>query len=223
MVFEKLPSLLHPEKKLRVIGLCGLAGSGKDTVGNHLVKEWGYTRFAFADAVKEALLVFDPWIEVVPKTNHLMPSNMAKLSQLVEDEGWDVAKQRPEVRQVLLDFGIKVGREYLGSRLSCGNVWVDLAEEYIYKKLCEDPDIKFVITDVRFEDEGNLVKDFGGILVKVEREYSGLKGENAKHESEAVPFTPDFTVVNNGSIRDLQDLVENWLIYGNPQGEINAV
>lgn len=36
-----------------LIGLCGAAGSGKDTVGDRLVARHGFTKFAFATALKD--------------------------------------------------------------------------------------------------------------------------------------------------------------------------
>ena len=41
-----------------IIGLTGYAQAGKDSVANSLVQNYGYTRVAFADKIKELLLVF---------------------------------------------------------------------------------------------------------------------------------------------------------------------
>ncbi len=37
---------------MNVIGITGLAGAGKDTVADHLVKDWGFARVALADPLK---------------------------------------------------------------------------------------------------------------------------------------------------------------------------
>lgn len=42
---------------MKIILLAGFAGSGKDTVASILVNQKGYTRFAFADPIKEEMAV----------------------------------------------------------------------------------------------------------------------------------------------------------------------
>src|SRR4051812_11153513 len=44
-----------------VIGLVGFAGSGKDTVGQYLVEEHGFTSIAFADPLKDCLSAMFGW------------------------------------------------------------------------------------------------------------------------------------------------------------------
>ena len=43
-----------------IIGLSGKAGSGKDTIADYLVTNYGYTKFALADAVREAVFILNP-------------------------------------------------------------------------------------------------------------------------------------------------------------------
>jgi cytidylate kinase len=41
-----------------LIGICGKAGSGKDTIADHLVVNHGFQKYAFADPLKEIVKVF---------------------------------------------------------------------------------------------------------------------------------------------------------------------
>ena len=41
-----------------VLGICGHAGAGKDMVADYLVKEFGFTRMAFADPIKEMAHIY---------------------------------------------------------------------------------------------------------------------------------------------------------------------
>ena len=43
----------------KLIGLCGFAGSGKDTVADHLVAQHGFTKLAFADQLRDEIC--DAW------------------------------------------------------------------------------------------------------------------------------------------------------------------
>lgn len=45
---------------MEIIGLAGLKQSGKDTVGRLLTADHGYTRYAFADPIKEMLEILNP-------------------------------------------------------------------------------------------------------------------------------------------------------------------
>jgi len=45
----------------RIIGLLGLIGSGKDTVSNILVNDYGFHQVAFADSLKEAVSIIFGW------------------------------------------------------------------------------------------------------------------------------------------------------------------
>jgi hypothetical protein len=51
-VVENLLGPENPSGLPRLIGVCGRFSSGKDTLGAHLVANYGYTRFAFADKLK---------------------------------------------------------------------------------------------------------------------------------------------------------------------------
>ena len=62
-----------------IIGLSGYAQSGKDTVAEILVEEYGYTRVAFADIIKQAVYLLDPIVNV---------SGM-RLRYFVDQIGWD--------------------------------------------------------------------------------------------------------------------------------------
>ena len=48
-----IPREYQYEKRVPVIGLSGFAGAGKDEVGRVLVEDFGFTRVAFADTLKE--------------------------------------------------------------------------------------------------------------------------------------------------------------------------
>jgi len=44
-----------------IIGICGLIGSGKDTVADYLVNEHGYRRESFANPLKDAVAAVFGW------------------------------------------------------------------------------------------------------------------------------------------------------------------
>ena len=62
MTWEQMSLFPEMDAIPNVIGLTGYAGSGKDTLANILVEEYGFTRIAFADKTKEFLYDLNPGI-----------------------------------------------------------------------------------------------------------------------------------------------------------------
>lgn len=175
-----------------VIGITGLARSGKDTVGGILVDRHGFTRVAFADGVREAALALDPMIKI--------PSgDSVRLSNVVDFYGWDQAKAISEVRRTLQRIGSEAGWMIHGQ-----NLWIELAEKKISGPT--------VITDVRFSHEASWLSRIGASLWRVERPGNelSLTGETAAHASEAGDLgrEPDAVIVNDGTLEDLSAKVE---------------
>jgi dephospho-CoA kinase len=62
-----------------IIGLSGYARSGKDTAADHLVNEYGFTRYSFAAPMKEAMYRLNPIVHsdqiAVSYTHLTLPTN----------------------------------------------------------------------------------------------------------------------------------------------------
>lgn len=179
-----------------VIGLAGKARAGKDTVGQILVRDHGFTRVSFADGVREAALALDPLVELYET------DTVHRLSQVVAFYGWDEAKAFPEVRRTLQRIGSEAGWMIHGQSL-----WIDLAE----RKLAGPT----VITDVRFAHETAWLHARGGLLWRIERPLNdlSLSGEVSTHASEAGDLgrEPDTVIVNDGTLETLADTVDSAL------------
>lgn len=171
-----------------IIGLTGYAQSGKDSVAKVLVQNYGFQRIAFADKIRELLYQMNPIISTV--ANEPM-----YLRGAVDRDGWDVTKQSQEVRRLLQDLGV-------GARHVFGdNHWVVEALKSI------DRENNYVITDVRFMNEAEWVKDvYNGILWSVDR--PGVRAVNnhiSEREMEAYPV--DAILKNSGTLDDLEEMV----------------
>ena len=148
-----------------IIGFTGYAGAGKDTAAAALVAR-GYTRLAFADRLREILLAVDPLIPV-PGT-----ATFARLSAVIADRGWQAAKMEiGEVRDLLQRLGTEGGRDVLGP-----NVWIDATFARITTRG------RYVVTDVRFDNEAERIRALGGHVYRIVR--PGVGPINA-HATEA--------------------------------------
>jgi len=171
------------------IGLVGYAGCGKDTVAAHLVRR-GFTRVAFADAVRSVLLGVNP----------LITREGLRLRDAVEAHGWDrVKREIPEVRVLLQGLGAGV-RDELGK-----SVWLDHALRRV--DALRGP---VVVTDVRYRNEGLALRSRGFTLVWVQR--PGVGPANSHQSEVGIPVElADATLLNNGSISELHAAVDALL------------
>lgn len=169
-----------------LIGLTGKARAGKDSVAFALSAVAGYKRVALADPLKEMALAIDP---LVGRRYHL--------TDVVEVEGWEGAKEVPEVRRFLQRLGTEGVRGTFGA-----GAWIALLAARI-----EGTDNPVVVTDVRFPNEAKWVRDAGGVVWRIERPTSGAGG-NADHASERVDgIEVDVVIRNDGTLADLADAV----------------
>lgn len=167
-----------------LIGLSGYARSGKDTVAELLCLNYGYKRVSFADPMRQALYVLSPKLD-----------NIVRLSEYVDDYGWDVAKQNQEVRRLLQVFGTEVGRKMFGL-----DFWINIA----LKDLSGDTQV--VISDVRFPNEADAIAKLGGSMWRINRKnHSAVNGHASEHAMDNYMF--NHVIYNDGTLDDLSDEV----------------
>lgn len=168
-----------------LVGLIGKKRSGKDSFARPLVEEHGFRRFAFADPLKEAVLQTDPIVAFC--------TNPIRLSTVVERIGWEEAKEYPEVRRLLQNYGVAIrGIE--------PDFWVRATLDRALQHASEVGPV--VVTDVRFPNEADEVRDAGGTIVRIVR--PGLSSDDT-HASETAldDYEEDRLVVNSGTLESL--------------------
>ncbi len=156
-----------------LIGITGYAQYGKDSSGQVLVEEYGFTRYAFADQMKEFALALNPFVD---------SKYTLRLWQLVQDQGWEGAKKNPEVRRFLQVLGTEGGRDLLGE-----DVWINA----LRMRAEQDGNMdlqgvaygaEIVVTDVRFLNEGDWIHRLGGQVWRIERKIMVNKGTRLELE-----------------------------------------
>lgn len=176
---------------IQLIGLTGLAGAGKDTVRQILENQHGFIGLGFADPIRNMLRtllsdngISEAWMDDRELKEHPIPT---------------LGKSYRELAQTL---GTEWGRVVLGH-----DFWLRIAAAYMLdvSGTTFGP-LRFVIGDVRFQNEADWVRQRGGVIWHISR--PGLSGVR-DHISEqgAATIKPDRTLVNDGSIDDLAVLV----------------
>lgn len=176
-----------------IIGLVGYAQSGKDTVAKILVEEHGFIRVAFADKIRELLYEMDPPVPTgVGNEKHVVG-----LQNYVDIYGWDVAKQNPVVRSMLQNLGV-------GARTVFGdNHWIVEAV-----KPLSPTSNNYVITDVRFKNEAQWIKDlYNAPIWRVTRPgVTAVNSHISEHDLDG--YKEDVHIDNAGTLDELKSIVQ---------------
>lgn len=141
-----------------LLAIHGFKQSGKDTLSDLLVREYGYQKVAFADKLKEVLhLIFN-----IPKEQlwggdqekqSLTPVRWADLEKIQrKDRSHETFLS---VRELMQIFATEVCRDKIPG------IW--------YRFLNYPPHQKIVISDLRFNNEAKHLKSLGAHIIKVQR------------------------------------------------------
>ena len=149
-----------------IIGLCGGIGAGKDTVAASLVNELDYAQLSFARALKEAVATMFPW---VPRC-HFFGTQEEKAQTLF----LNCTTGEPWTGRRLLEV---VGTDHM--RTIMPDIWVQAAMEQVDR----NPSTLWVVSDVRFPNEAEAIRQRGGVIWEVIRD-SGPQ-ETTGHSSDS--------------------------------------
>lgn len=151
----------------KIIGICGLAGAGKDTIGDYICNtQFNWEKMSFAGHLKDVVsLLFGMDRDMLAGET---PDNRSKRE--LPDEYWSKKMEK--------DFTPRFALQYLGTNLLRNqlhqNIWVDCLEMKIRQSTKN-----IVITDVRFPNEIDMIRSIGGEIWRVERGDYPLWWEDA--------------------------------------------
>lgn len=148
-----------------IVGILGFKGSGKDTVGDFLVRDYGFERASFADTLKDAVAAVFGW------ERSLLEGATAESREWREqpDEWWEARLDwdNHPARYLTGRFTPRVALQYWGTDLLRhhfhDNIWINsLANRIRHLD-------RVVITDCRFPNEFKMIKEQGGFTYRVKR------------------------------------------------------
>lgn len=216
-----------------VVGLGGYLRSGKDTVADYLVSEYGFVKMGMSDPLHEMMMEFNPFIEVTDVefcdddrfvalndyTNNAAHSAeyrilsygwMISYSGLTEALGYVEAKKIKGYREALQKFGTDVVRNMIDE-----NTWVKLAQKRIREQTEQGKNV--VMTAIRFKNEVRLMHKVDAATLWINRPGTG--GESMHASENNVSYKDFGSVVENDDTLDrLYSEVDLWLEEAFPDG-----
>lgn len=163
-----------------LIGLLGRKRCGKDTVASFLNQEYGFQRLAFADPMKAIIRAIDPYVNEFG----------ARLSDIDLEED-ALKKAYPEYRRLLQRLGTEAVRENISQTF-----WIDL----LLRKAADYDNV--VVSDVRFPDEAQAIRNAKGQIWKIERPGTFFEDSHAS-EAQVDLISYDRLIINDGTLSDL--------------------
>jgi hypothetical protein len=140
-----------------IIGICGFIGSGKDTVADYLVNFHEFRRESFASTLKDAVSAVFGWDRTMLEGR----TKEAREWREQVDPWWAERLSMPTLtpRWVLQYWGTEVCRKAFHD-----DIWIASLEN----KLRTSKD-NIVISDCRFPNEIQSIRDAGGKIIWVKR------------------------------------------------------
>lgn len=223
---------------MKLIGLSGPAGVGKDTIADYLVETHGFVKFSFADALYREVA------EAFGLTVAFLQDRTKKEAEQEALQYWycrnhefqrvmysmlsgPLAKKYPldwwcSPRQILQWWGTEYRRK------QDPDYWVKQSDTFVHDWLYRTCHGQFqeqgpsapglIQTSVRFPNERAFMDRWSGEVWHVRREgWEKAAGEGAKHEAEAglAVMPADKLVHNNGTIEQL-NTIANLMLAAQP-------
>ena len=193
-----------------LIGICGMEGSGKDSIANFLIQEYDFTRISFASVLKDVVAVLFDWDRTL--LEGLTPESRVWREQV--DPWWSEKLSIPNFtpRVALQRIGTDTIRNHFHP-----DIWLLAVERQLQKYT------RVVISDCRFPNELDLIRRLGGTIWRVDRGevpewVAPYLTENVTPPTNIHPTSylwlkcpVDVGIENNGSLTDLHNCVVNTM------------
>ena len=172
----------------QIIGLTGPAGSGKDAV-RAILEELGFVGFAFADPIRNMIRCLltdnglsDGWMDNRDLKERIIPALGVSYRAMVQTLGTEWGRSlRP-------DF------------------WLSIADAYMDDLVAQEGSPQFVMSDVRFANEAQWVREREGVIWRINRpDLESVRPHISEIEMESL--APEVVIHNNGTLDDLRAIV----------------
>jgi hypothetical protein len=142
-----------------IIGVVGFKGSGKDAFGQHFVDQHSFKLESYANPLKDALASIMVWERDLLEGS----TKESRAWRETPDQYWSKVFGKPVTpRWTMQHFGTEVVRGHF-----LADMWVESMRKRLLEAQERGEDV--VVTDCRFPNEIALIRDLGGVVVRVRR------------------------------------------------------
>jgi hypothetical protein len=202
-----------------LVGISGFIGCGKSTVADQLTGQYGFRKDSFATSLKDACALMFDW------PRHMIEGDTKESREWREivDVWWAERLGIPNFSpRLALQL---IGTDALRNHFNEG-IWFMTVENRIRK----NPEQHVVISDVRFPNEIEFIKNQGGVMIRVDRGATPVwyetalmanKGNSLAKEAMTKTYSSahfsewawvgakfDYVVNNNGTLEFLDNQVK---------------
>lgn len=207
-----------------IIAFSGVKFAGKDTAAEGLIRHYEFKRIGLADKLKDICSeVFgvsridmdNPSKKESPFELEIKVTeeNMDRLLRRLLEDGFEFDREKvladackifngkilTSIRDMLQTVGTDLCRNFIKD-----DIWL----EYIKKQI--DPKSNIVITDARFKNERDYLKNLGAALILIKRPGYESKSAHISENQLGEESDYDAIVLNNGTAYALQSSVCMW-------------
>jgi hypothetical protein len=196
---------------MRIIGIAGRIGSGKDIIADYLVKHHGFEILRFSGLLKDEVIARLPrTLLQIAHANGIFCKQTETPAEFLHRLVYEI--KPPGVRELLQEYGTEVRRQ------DDPAYWVKEWLRKVEKLTMLDPKMPLVCPDTRFPNEARAIKNTGGLVIRVNRPSQGPMAPDA-HESEtalldypydAVFTNPDIPLWKENLERNVAEWVLKW-------------
>lgn len=164
-----------------LIGIIGNAYAGKDTCANYIVKKYKYQKKAFADPIREIVKIMFMFSD----NDVLIPKLKTKIDPVFNESP----------RSAMQLIGTDLVRKHYSQ-----DFWLHHMKQRL------NPNVNIVISDIRFQNEANMVLKHGGILIKIIRYDTNDNHISERGVKDITGFK--YIIYNDKNIQCLYDKID---------------
>lgn len=179
----------------RIIAICGAKRSGKDTIANILSEYYGYKHIKIAQKLKDICKILFSFTDDQLETD--IKENI--------DHRWNITP-----RQAMQFIGTEIMQYQIQHLLP--NVDRNFWMHSVIKEIDANPNTKYVISDMRFLHEAQMLKDKDPTTLFIKINRNMKKNETDPHVSELEfnAIKEDLLIKNDNTIDILVNQIESF-------------
>jgi hypothetical protein len=184
-----------------LLGLVGVERSGKDTIADHLVRNYGFKKYSLAAPIRDIGKLMFGWTD-----DQLMGSK----KDIIDPE----TNIKP--RDFLTWFGTEICQfeiynkfPQLSESIPPRTIWANMMRNYIESNITTNP---IIITDIRFKHEADTFEKLGGILIYVSRKGKETPEQLAKYDlTDLITSRIKYVFDNNYDIETSKKMINDMI------------